>query len=348
MRNGAMGLKEEVTTGGMSERGRIATITADLSALGEQQGQARLRKWLRVASQNQRSLKDDGERESNEDFYRGCHPPGDVHNRHNVDTFVVPYAYNLYNDRPMVSTGEGGMSPASVEILNMAMLNKSIRALDELIEYYVIDYLHLDDCAIDGLYMVDRTPTDHVQVEAIGIASVGLVDVMYDPSCRNTTDTLCVPIRGGITVEFDANVVAKEELQDNVLSAIEHAMDNGELIPKASAIHKTVFVGPHHVAIDQPSTSKKHDGAVNNGANNGANDDPFGILLANDPMGSNNKGDNATMNTAGIIYIGGIVVASMVCLMALYIRCRSKKSRLSYQNMDADEGLYESNVRALA
>ena len=47
--------------------------------------QARLRKQLHVASRYRahmahHNLIDEMGRESNEDFYRGCHPPGDLHN----------------------------------------------------------------------------------------------------------------------------------------------------------------------------------------------------------------------------------------------------------------------------
>ena len=268
---------EVTTTTGMSARGVIAAVAAEHSGIDEQRAQARLSKMLRVTSQNQalrRNLKDDRGRESNEDFYRGCHPPGDTHNRHNVDTFVVPYAYNLYNDRPKIMTSAGGLSPASVEILNMVTIHKSIRVLDELIEYYVIDSLNLHDCDIDGLYMVDRSPTDHILMEAIGAGATAgagpgsTVDIMNDPLCHNTTDTLCVPIKGGITVEYDANIVPKTVLQDNVLTAIQYAMDNDKLIPEASGVHKAVFVGPEHLTVDRSNVSK---GTIGEGAKSNAN-----------------------------------------------------------------------------
>lgn len=284
-----MGLKEaeEIITTGMFARGIIAAVATEQLAIDEQRAQARLSKMLRVTSQNQahdaarrRNLKDDRGRESNEDFYRGCHPPGDAHNRHNVDTFVVPYVYNLYNDRPKIMTTAGGLSPASIEILNMVTIHKSIRAIDELIEYYVIDSLNVHDCSIDGLYMIDRSPTDHVLAEAIGAGAAGtagadagsVVDITNNPLCHNTTDTLCVPIKGGITVEYDANIVSKEVLQNDVLTAIQYAMDRDKLLPEASGTRKAVFIGPEHLTVDRSSVPKKHQGLIGEGANDDAND----------------------------------------------------------------------------
>ena len=336
-----MGLKEakKVTTTGMSARGAIAEGAREQLRMDEQRARARLSKLLRVTSHDRahdaarrRNLKDDRGRESNEDFYRGCHPPGDAHNRHNVDTFVVPYAYNLYNDRPKIMTSAAGLSPASVEILNMVTIHKSIRAIDELIEYYVIDSLNLHDCNIDGLYMVDRSPTDHVLAEAIGAGATSgagassMVDVMNNPLCHNTTDTLCVPIKGGITVEYDANIVPKEVLQDDVLTAIQHAMDNDELIPEASGIHKAVFIGPEHLTVDRSSVSKKHHGIVGEDANGVANDlvnsgatkgsasgneiggnDPIGGILSEEPR--QNSGGDAQV---GDIPVGNARISDMV------------------------------------
>ena len=311
-----MELKEtkQVTTTGMSTRGAIAAGATEQLRVDEQRARARLSKLLRVTSHDRahdaarrRNLKDDRGRESNEDFYRGCHPPGDAHNRHNVDTFVVPYAYNLYNDRPKIMTSAGGLSPASVEILNMQVIHKSIRAIDELIEYYVIDSLNLHDCNIDGLYMVDRSPIDHVIAEAIGAGATSgagagsVVYVMNNPLCHNTTDTLCVPIKGGITLEYDANIVPKEVLQDDVLTVIQHAMDNDELIPEASGIHKAVFIGPKHLTVDRSSVPKKHQGSVGEGANGDASD------IANSGATVGTKGSVTGNENGGNDPIGGIL-----------------------------------------
>jgi len=375
---------KEVATAGMSARDGGAAIKTDTATIDEQQrSQARLRKLLHIASRYQahtstahRGLKDDKQgRESNEDFYRGCHPPGDLHNRHNVDTFVVPYAYNLYNDRPKTLTASAGsLSPTSIEILNMATIHKSIRTLDELIEYYVIEYLNLGDCDIDGLYMVDRSPTDHVQMNAIDTASImesagagAGVDVMYDPSCHNTTSTLCVPIRGGITVEYDANIVSKEELQEDILAAIQHGLDSDKLKPQASAIQKAVFLGPDHVAVDRTSMPQKHpngggdvgnngnngggspiasskssmlpkhgnvgngSGGINGGANNLIANSLSNMLPSN---GNSVDGGNRTSKTVGIV--GGLFLVVASCLLVLRIHQRNKKSAASHQNDDYD------------
>lgn len=311
-----MGLKEteEVNTTGMSARGVIVAVATEQLRMNGQQGRARLSKMLRVTSQNQahdaarrRNLKDNRGRESNEDFYRGCHPPGDAHNRHNVDTFVVPYAYNLYNDRPKILTSAGGLSPASIEILNMVTIHKSIRAIDELIEYYVIDSLNLHDCNIDGLYMVNRSPIDHVLAEAIGAGATSgagagsLVDVMNNPLCHNTTDTLCVPIKGGITVEYDANIVPKEVLQNDVLTAIQYAMDHDKLLPKASGTRKTVFMGPEHLTVDRSSVPKKHQGIVGEGVNGNSNN------IANSDANIGTNGVATGDKMGGNDPIGGIL-----------------------------------------
>lgn len=306
------------TTTGMSARGVIGAVaTPGQISMGEEQARARLSKMLRVTSHERahdaarrRNLQDGRGRESNEDFYRGCHPPGDAHNRHNVDTFVVPYAYNLYNDRFKIMTSAGGLSPASVEILNMQQINKSIRAIDELIEYYVIDSLDLNDCKIDGLYMVDRSPTDHVLAEAIGAGATegfgarSVVDFMNNPLCHNTTNTLCVPIKGGITVEYDANIVPKEVLQDDILTAIQYAMDHDQLLPEATlGINKAVFIGPEHLTVDRSSSSvsKKHQDAVGEGAN----DDP--IDIANNGATVGTKGSATGNDIGGNDPIVGIV-----------------------------------------
>ena len=287
--------------------------------------QARLRKQLHVASHYQahtthRSLIDEMGRESNEDFYRGCHPPGDLHNRHNVDTFVVPYAYNLYNDRPGAATTSAGssLSPASIEIRNMAAIHKSIHAIDELIEYYVIEHLNIGDCDIDGLYMVDRSPTDHVQTDAIGTSSVMKHNVMNNPSCHNSTSTLCVPIQGGITVEYDANIVSKEVLQDDILTAIQYGFDNDELIPQASAIQRAVFVGPAH--------------GDSFGGSNPARGKTAASIFGPEYGNSVDEGNPAS-KTVGIV--GGILIVIAACLLTLRIYRRKKKAA-SYSNEDDD------------
>ena len=288
--------------------------------------QARLRKQLHAVSRYQahtgtahRSLEDEMGRESNEDFYRGCHPPGDLHNRHNVDTFVVPYAYNLYNDRPGGATASAGssLSPASIEIRNMAAIHNSIHAIDELIEYYVIEHLNIGDCDIDGLYMVDRSPTDHVQTDAIGTSSVMKHNVMENPSCHNSTSTLCVPIQGGITVEYDANIVSKEVLQDDILTAIQYGFDNDELIPQASAIQKAIFVGPDH----------DDSGVAGYRASKAA-----ASIFGSDRGNGVNEGNPAS-KTVGII--GGILIVIAACLLALLIYRRKKKAS-SYSDEDDD------------
>ena len=288
--------------------------------------QARLRKQLHVASRYRahmahHNLIDEMGRESNEDFYRGCHPPGDLHYRHNVDTFVVPYAYNLYNDRPgaAATTSAGSsLSPASIELRNMAAIHKSIQAIDELIEYYVIEHLNIGDCDcdIDGLYMVDRSPTDHVQTDAIDTSSVMKHNVMNNPSCHNSTSTLCVPIQGGITVEYDANIVSKEVLQDDILTAIQYGFDNDELIPQASAIQKASFVGPDHGDSVAGYRASKVAASI------------FGP-----DRGNGVDEGNPASKTVGIV--GGILIVIAACLLALRIYRRKKKAA-SYSDEDDD------------